>query len=145
MRGTFGTPAATPGTWVVGVGLNTTQATKPTTIVLAASGALTLASPNLSLGATGGTWEMEFDWTMQTAGTAAGAAPVSTGFCHGNLGFGPNSSATYGAAVSFFVGSGSVVTVDPTVEYFLEGYATFSTGPASTVIACNQFLVSAQN
>jgi hypothetical protein len=145
MRGTFGTPAATPGTWLIGVGLNTTQATKPTTTVLAASGALTLASPNLSLGATGGTWEMEFDWTLQTAGSAAGAAPVATGFAHGNLGFGPNSSATYGAAVSYMVGGGAAVTVDPTVEYWIEGYATFSTGPASTVIACNQFLVSAQN
>jgi len=27
----------------------------------------------------------------------------------------------------------------------VEGYATFSTGPASTNIQCNQLLVSAQN
>lgn len=145
MRGTFGTPAATPGTWVIGVGLNTTQATKPTTIVLASSGAFTLASPNLSLGATAGMWELEVDVTFQTAGTAAGSAPNANVFCHGNLALAPGNNAGTASGLSLMVGSGAAIAIDPTVEYWVEGYATFSTGPASTVIACNQFLVSAQN
>lgn len=145
MRGSFGTPASSPGTWLVGVGLNTTQATKPATIVLAATGAFTPASPNLSLAATAGTWEMEFDITVQTMGTNAGAAPNANVFTAGNFGFGPGNNAATAAGISLMVGSGSAISVDPTAEYFIEGYATFSTGPASTNIACNQFLVSAQN
>lgn len=145
MRGTFGTPAATPGTWLIGVGLNTVQATKPTGIVLASSGAFTLAAPNLGLAATAGMWELEVDVTFQTAGSAAGAAPVSNVFCHGNLGLAPGNNAATAAGVSFMVGSGSAIVIDPTVEYWIEGYATFSTGPASTNIQCNQFLVAAQN
>lgn len=145
MRGTFGTPAATPGTWLIGCGLNTTQATKPTTIVLAASGAFTPASPNLSLASTAGMWEMEFDITVQTAGTNAGAAPNANVMTAGNLGFGPGNNAATAAGISLMVGSGSAISIDPTVEYWIEGYATFSTGPASTAIQCNQFLVSAQN
>jgi hypothetical protein len=145
MRGTFGTPAATPGTWVIGVGLNTTQATKPTTIVLAATGAFTLAAPNLGLAATAGTWELEADVTFQTMGTNAGAAPNANLFCHGNVNLAPGNNAGTASGVSMMVGSGTAVSIDPTVEYWVEGYATFSTGPASTVIACNQFLVSALN
>jgi hypothetical protein len=145
MRGTFGTPAATPGTWVIGVGLNTTQATKPTTIVLAATGAFTLAAPNLGLAATAGTWKLEADVTFQTMGTNAGAAPNANLFCHGNVNLAPGNNAGTASGVSMMVGSGTAVSIDPTVEYWVEGYATFSTGPASTVIACNQFLVSALN
>lgn len=145
MRGVFGTPAATPGTWLVGVGLNTTQATKPATIVLAATGAFTPAAPNLSLGATAGMWEMEFDITVQSAGTNAGAAPNANVLTSGNFGFGPGNNAATAAGISLMVGSGAAISIDPTVEYWIEGYATFSTGPASTSIACNQFLVSAQN
>lgn len=145
MRGTFGTPASSPGTWLVGVGLNTTQATKPTAIVLAATGAFTPASPNLSLAATAGMWEMEFDVTVQSMGTNAGAAPNANVFACGNFGFAPGNNAATAAGISLMVGSGSAVSVDPTAEYWIEGYATFSTGPASTNIACNQFLVSAQN
>jgi hypothetical protein len=145
MRGIFGTPAATPGTWLVGVGLNTTQATKPTTIVLAATGAFTPAAPNLGLSSTGGMWEMEFDITVQTEGTNAGAAPNANVFAHGNFGFGPGNNAATATGLYLMVGSGAVIAIDPTVEYWIEGYATFSTGPASTTIQCNQFLVSAQN
>jgi hypothetical protein len=145
MRGTFGTPASSPGTWLIGLGLNTTQATKPTTIVLAASGAFTLASPNLSLAATAGMWEMEVDISFQSIGTNAGAAPNANVFCHGNLGLAPGNNAGTASGISLMVGSGAVIAIDPTVEYWIEGYATFSTGPASTVIACNQFIVSAQN
>jgi hypothetical protein len=145
MRGTFGTPAATPGTWLIGLGLNTVQATKPTGIVLAASGAFTPAAPNLSLAATAGMWELEVDVTFQTAGSAAGAAPNSNVFCHGNLAVAPGNNAAVASGLSLMVGSGSAISIDPTVEYWVEGYATFSTGPASTSIACNQFLVSAQN
>jgi len=145
MRGIFGTPASSPGTWVIGVGLNTTQATKPTTIVLASSGAFTLASPNLSLGSTAGMWELEVDVVFQTAGTNAGAAPNSNVFCHGNLALAPGNNAGTASGLSLMVGSGSVIAIDPTVEYWVEGYATFSTGPASTTIQCNQFLISAQN
>jgi hypothetical protein len=145
MRGTFGTPASSPGTWLVGCGLNTTQATKPTTIVLAATGAFTPASPNLSLGATAGGWELEFDVVVQTAGTNAGAAPNANVFTTGNFGYGPGNNAATATGISLMVGSGAVIAVDPTVEYWIEGYATFSTGPASTVIACNQFMVSALN
>lgn len=144
MRGTFGTPASSPGTWLVGVGLNTTQATKPTTIVLAATGAFTPASPNLSLGSTAGSWEMEFDITLQTMGVS-GATGTANVFTCGNFGFGPGNNAATSAGISLMVGSGAAISIDPTVEYWIEGYATFSTGPASTVIACNQFLVSAQN
>jgi hypothetical protein len=145
MRGIFGTPAATPGTWLIGLGLNTTQATKPTTIVLASTGAFTPAAPNLSLGATAGMWEFEIDVTLQTEGTNAGAAPNANVFAHGNLGFGPGNNAATATGISLMVGSGSAIAIDPTVEYWVEGYATFSTGPASTSIQCNQFLVSAQN
>jgi hypothetical protein len=145
MRGTFGTPGTTPGTWLIGVGLNTTQATKPTAIVLASSGAFLLAAPNLGLAATAGMWELEVDVTFQTAGSAAGAAPNSNVFCHGNLALAPGNNAGTASGLSLMVGSGAAISIDPTVEYWVEGYATFSTGPASTNIACNQFLVSAQN
>jgi len=145
MRGAFGTPASSPGTWLIAVGLNTTQATKPTTIVLAATGAFTPASPNLSLGATAGAFEMEFDITVQTAGTNAGAAPNANVFTGGNLSFGPGNNAATAAGIQLMVGSGSAISIDPTVEYWIEGYATFSTGPASTNIQCNQFQVYAQN
>jgi hypothetical protein len=145
MRGIFGTPAATPGTWLIGVGLNTAQATKPTTIVLASSGAFTLAAPNLGLAATAGMWELEVDVTLQTMGTNAGAAPNANVFCHGNLGLAPGNNAGTAVGVTYMVGSGSAIAIDPTVEYWVEGYATFSTGPASTTMTCNQFLISAQN
>jgi hypothetical protein len=146
MRGTFGTPASSPGTWLVGIGLNTTQATKPTTIVLGATGAFTPASPNLSLAASAGTWELEFDYVLQSMATNAGGTPATSGFVHGNFGYGPGNNAATAAGISLMVGSGSAITsIDPTVEYWIEGYATFSTGPASTNIQCNQFLVSAQN
>jgi hypothetical protein len=148
MRGSFGTPASTPGTWLLGVGLNTTQATKPATIVLAATGAYTPAAPNLGLAATAGYWEMEFDVVFQTAGSAAGAAPVSNLAVVGNANMAPGNNAATGATpggLAVGVGSGAAIVIDPTVEYWVEGYATFSTGPASTNIQCNQFLVSAQN
>jgi hypothetical protein len=146
MRGTFGTPASAPGTWLVGVGLNTTQATKPTTTVLAATGAFTPASPNLSLGATAGAWEMKLDYVLQSIGTNAGGSPQSSGFAEGTFSFGPGNNAATATGVQFMVGSGSAITaIDPTVEYWIEGYATFSTGVTSDVIACNQFMVFAQN
>lgn len=145
MRGTFGTPASSPGTWLVGTGLNTTQATKPATTVLAATGAFTPASPNLSLGATAGMWEMEYDITVQSAGTNAGATPAATVFASGVFTFGPGNNAATAAGITLMVGSGSAITMDPTVEYWVEGYATFSTGPASTVIQCQQLLVYGQN
>ena len=146
MRGTFGTPASSPGTWLVACGLNTTQATKPTSIVLAATGAFTPASPNLSLASTAGGWELEFDVIIQSFGTNAGGTPQSSVFTCGNFGYGPGNNAATATGLSLMVGSGSAITsIDPTVEYWVEGYATFSTGPASTVIQCNQFMVSALN
>jgi hypothetical protein len=145
MRGTFGTPASAPGTWLVGVGLNATQATKPAATVLAATGAFTPASPNLSLGATAGMWEMEFDVIVQSAGTNAGATPAATVFTAGNFGYGPGNNAATAVGITLMVGSGTTISIDPTAEYWIEGYATFSTGPASTVIQCQHFLVSAQN
>jgi hypothetical protein len=78
-------------------------------------------------------------------GTNAGAAPNANLFCHGNVNLAPGNNAGTASGVSMMVGSGTAVSIDPTVEYWVEGYATFSTGPASTVIACNQFLVSALN
>lgn len=140
-RGTFGTPASSPGTWLVGCGLNTTQATKPTATVLAATGAFTPASPNLSLASTAGGWELEFDIVFQTAGTNAGAAPNANVFTGGNFTFGPGNNAGTATGITLMVGSGSAISIDPTVEYWIELYATFSTGPASTAMQCNQFLV----
>ena len=142
MRGIFGTPASAPGTWLVGVGLNTTQATKPTATVLAATGAFTPASPNLSLGSTAGMFEMEFDVVVQAVGTNAGATPAASVFTSGAFSFGPGNNAATGQSLDLMVGSGAQVTMDPTVEYWVEGYATFSTGPASTSITAQQFLVS---
>jgi hypothetical protein len=129
MRGTFGTPASSPGTWLVGTGLNTTQATKPAATVLAATGAFTPASPNLSLGSTAGMWEMEYEITVQSVGTNAGATPAALVMTSGVFNFGPGNNAA----------------MDPTAEYWIEGYATFSTGPASTAIQCNQFMVFGLN
>jgi hypothetical protein len=145
MRGTFGTPASSPGTWLVGTGLNTTQATKPTATVLAATGAFTPASPNLSLGSTAGSWEMEYEITVQSVGTNAGATPAASVFTGGVFTFGPGNNAATSTGITLMIGSGSAITMDPTVEYWVEGYATFSTGPASTVIQCNQLLVFALN
>jgi hypothetical protein len=145
MRGLFGTPASAPGTWLFGVGLNTTQATKPAATILAATGAFTPAAPNLSLGATGGRFEMEFDITVQSAGTAAGATPVATVATAGNFGFGPAGNAATAAGLSLMVGSGTAITIDPTVEYWIEGYATFSTGVTSDIVQCDQFMVAADN
>ena len=145
MRGTFGTPASSPGTWLVGTGLNTTQATKPTATVLAATGAFTPASPNLSLGSTAGMWEQEFEITVQSAGTNAGATPAASVMTSGVFTFGPGNNAATATGITLMVGSGSAITMDPTAEYWVEGYATFSTGPASTVIQCNQFMVFALN
>jgi hypothetical protein len=145
MRGTFGTPASSPGTWLVAVVLDPTQASATGRITLAATGAFTPASPNLSLASTAGMWEMEFDMVLQTMGTNAGAAPNANVFTAGNFGFGPGNNAATAAGISLMVGSGSVISIDPTVEYFVEGIATFSTGPASTAMQCQHFLVSAQN
>jgi hypothetical protein len=142
-RGIFGTPASSPGTWIVGCGLNTTQATKPPTIVLAATGAFTPASPILSI--TNGEWELEFDVVIQTSGTNAGGTPsgnVTTGGIF-TLGAGNNAATTN--AIAYAVGSASTVSVNPTINYYLELYATFSTGPTSTQIQCTQFLVTGLN
>jgi len=145
LRGTFGTPASSPGTWLVACGLNTTQATKPTAIVLAATGAFTPASPNLSLASTAGGWEMEFDITVQTAGTNAGAAPNSNVFTGGVFSMAPGNNAGTSSGIALLVGSGSAISINPTTSYWIEAYATFSTGPASTAIQCNQFLVMGLN
>jgi hypothetical protein len=145
MRGTFGTPASSPGTWLVGTGLNTTQATKPAATVLAATGAFTPASPNLSLGSTAGMWEMEYEITVQSVGTNAGATPAALVMTSGVFNFGPGNNAATSSGIALMVGSGSTITMDPTAEYWIEGYATFSTGPASTAIQCNQFMVFGLN
>lgn len=144
-RGIFGTPASAPGTWLVGVGLNTTQATKPTATVLAATGAFTPGSPNLSLGSTAGSWGLEFDIEVQTAGTNAGAAPNANIMTAGWFDYGPGNNAATAAGIRLLIGSGSTISIDPTVEYWVEGYATFSTGPASTSIQCTMFDVYAMN
>jgi hypothetical protein len=142
-RGIFGTPASSPGTWLVGCGLNTTQATKPPAIVLAATGAFTLASPNLSV--TNGQWELEFDIVVQSAGTAAGAAANAVLNTGGNFNIGPGNNAATASGIGLMVGNTSITTVNPTVSYWLELYATFSTGPASTQLQCNQFYVVGYN
>lgn len=145
MRCTFGTPASSPGTWLVGVGLNTTQATKPTATVLAATGAFTPASPNLSLASTAGMIEMEFDVNVQSVGTNAGATPAANVFTSGTFSMGPGNNAATAQSLDLMIGSGSTIAMDPTVEYWVEGYATFGTGPASTAIQAQQFLVFALN
>src|SRR5215475_9619597 len=122
MRGIFGTPASSPGTWLVGVGLNTTQATKPTSTVLAATGAFTPASPNLSLGSTAGSWALDFDVTLQTEGTNAGAAPNANVVTAGAFDYGPGNNAATSAGIRLMVGSGATISIDPTVEYWIEGY-----------------------
>jgi len=145
-RGAFGTPASSPGTWLVAVGLNTTQATKPTAIVLASTGAFTPAAPNLNLASTAGQWDLDFDITLQTMGTNAGAAPNANVFAAGKFIMAPGNNAGGGTTgLSTLVGSTAVVSIDPTVEYFVEAYATWSTGPASTAMVCNQFFVDAEN
>lgn len=142
-RGIFGTPASAPGTWVIGCGLNTTQATKPATIVLAASGAFTPASPILSI--TNGEWEMEFDIVVQTAGTNAGATPNANLITGGILSLGAGNNAATTGIDAFMIGSASAISVNPTINYYLEVYATFSTGPASTQIQCDQLIVAGLN
>lgn len=142
-RGIFGTPAATPGTWIIGCGLNTTQATKPASIVLAASGAFTPASPILSI--SNGEWEMEFDIIIQTAGTNAGAAPNANLITGGILSLGAGNNAATTGISAFMVGGAAAISVNPSINYYLELYATFSTGPASTQIQCDQFTVFGLN
>lgn len=142
-RGIFGTPASTPGTWVIGAGLNTTQATKPATIVLAATGAFTPASPILSI--SNGEWEMEFDIVIQTAGTNAGAAPNANLVTGGIISLGAGNNAATTGISAFMIGNAAAVSVNPSINYYLELYATFSTGPASTQIQCDQFIVSGLN
>jgi len=144
-RGTFGTPASSPGTWVIGCGLNVSasQATKPPGIVLAATGAFTPASPILSI--TNGEWELEFDVVIQTAGTNAGAAPNSNLITGGILTLGAGNNAATTGVSAFMVGSASAISVNPSINYFIELYATFGTGPASTQLQCNQFLVFGLN
>ena len=142
-RGIFGTPASSPGTWVIGCGLNTTQATKPATIVLAASGAFTPASPILSI--TNGEWELEFDVTVQTAGTNAGASPNANVFTGGILSLGAGNNAATTGISAFMVGSAAAISINPTTQYWIELYATFSTGPASTQLQCNQFEIFGLN
>lgn len=142
-RGIFGTPASTPGTWVIGCGLNTTQATKPATIVLAATGAFTPASPILSI--SNGEWEMEFDIVVQTAGTNAGAAPNANLVTGGIISLGAGNNAATTGISAFMIGNAAAVSVNPSINYYLELYATFTTGPASTQIQCDQFIVSGLN
>ena len=142
-RGTFGTPASSPGTWVIGCGLNTTQATKPAATVLAATGAFTPASPILSI--TNGEWELEFDVVIQTAGTNAGAAPNANLITGGILTLGAGNNAATTGVSAFMVGSASAISVNPSVSLYLELYATFGTGPASTQLQCDQFLVFGLN
>ncbi len=142
-RGIFGTPASSPGTWLIGCGLNTTQATKPTATVLAATGAFTPASPILSI--SNGEWELEFDITVQSAGTNAGAAPNANVITGGLLSLGAGNNAATTGISAFMVGSASAISINPTTQYWIELYATFSTGPASTQIQCNQFEVFGYN
>ena len=142
-RGIFGTPAATPGTWVVGCGLNTTQATKPPAIVLAATGAFTAAAPVLSI--TNGGWELEFDMVINSVGTAAGAAPNAVVSTSGNFNMGAGNNAATALNVGYQVGAAGITTVNPVVSYWIELYATFSTGPASTQLQATQFMVFGYN
>jgi hypothetical protein len=142
-RGIFGTPASSPGTWVIGCGLNTTQATKPAATVLAATGAFTPAGNLLSV--TNGQWELEFDVVIQTAGTNAGGTPNANVITGGVLSLGPGNNAATATGLAYMVGGAAAISINPTVNYYLEVYATFSTGPTSTQIQCNQFIVVGLN
>jgi hypothetical protein len=142
-RGIFGTPASSPGTWVIGCGLSLTQATKPSTIVLASTGAFTPAGNLLSV--TNGEWELEFDVVIQTSGTAAGATPVANVITGGICTLGPGNNAGTATALAYMVGSAAAINVNPIATYYLEVYGTFSTGPASTQIQCNQLIVIGLN
>jgi hypothetical protein len=145
-RGTYGTPASAPGTWLIGCGLNTAQGTKPiTTFLLAATGAFTPTATLIGLSVTNGEWELEFDMVVQTAGTNAGAAPNANVITGGVLTMGPGNNAATAAATAFGVGSAAAISVNPSVSYYLEVYATFSTGPASTQLQCNQLFVFGLN
>jgi hypothetical protein len=144
-RGTYGTPASAPGTWVIGCGLNTAQATKPAATVLAATGAFTPTATLIGLSVTNGEWELEFDIVVQTAGTNAGAAPNANIITGGLLTMGTGNNAATAAATCFAVGSASAISVNPSASYYLEVYATFSTGPSSTQLQCNQLFVFGLN
>lgn len=88
---------------------------------------------------------MEFDIIIQTAGTNAGAAPNANLITGGILSLGAGNNAATTGISAFMVGGAAAISVNPSINYYLELYATFSTGPASTQIQCDQFTVFGLN
>jgi hypothetical protein len=138
-RGGLGS-AATPGTFNIGIGLNTTQATKPPAIVLASSGTITpTASQTLNM------FELDFEVTFTAAGDIAGAGALVSAQAGGEFTFGHDNSAPAGDN-GFMLGTlAPITTIRYDIQYWIEAYATFSTGVASDTLQLTQFLVFGLN
>jgi hypothetical protein len=137
-RGTFGT-TATPAL-TIRCGLNTTQATVPPSIILAATGAITTPS-----GITNGVWELEFGIDINTVGDTAGTQAMSLDAL-GSFRLGAGNNAATAAGVMYMVGSAAAITtVLPLTAYFIEISALWGTANASNTITCLQFEVLGLN
>lgn len=138
-RGTFGT-TGTP-TLTVKCGLNqTTQATAPPTIILAATGAITAPSS-----ITNGIWELEFGIDINTLGEAANTQSMSLDAL-GSFRIGAGNNAATVAGVVYMVGSAAAITsVVPQLPYFVEISALWGTANASNTIQCLQFEILGLN
>lgn len=137
-QGTFGT-GATPGTLAVGIGLNTTQGTAPTAIILSATGALVSATfVPASVTTPNGGWEMECDLQVESVGKAAMTCDVRGHFEMGAA----NNAAT--ANDSGCLTGAAVTTILPTVSYWPEVYATWGAASTDSII-CTQFKIYGMN
>jgi hypothetical protein len=142
-RGLYSTPASAPGTYLWGIGLNTTQATKPTAIVLASTPATTSITPPVSI--TNGFWEMELDVIVNVIGGSGGTPNMSLDV-KGMFTLGNSPTAATTAATAYGIGQTSLLTtVNPTLAYWAELYCTMSTGPASSSIQCTQYQIYGLN
>lgn len=124
---TTGTPAFT-----FAAALDTTQGTYGTT--LAATGGFTTPS-----GASGYLLEADFDCSVQALGTSGS---LSVG---GKLSVGTAGNAATAAATVYALGTSANVTINTTVDNYLEIWGTWGTASASNTITLAQLLVYGLN
>jgi hypothetical protein len=137
-RGTFGTTGGPVLT--IRCGLNTTQATVPPSIILAATGGITAPTT-----ITSGVWELEFGIDINSLGDAAATQAMSLDAL-GSFRLGAGNNAATGKADVYMVGSAAAITtVLPLTAYFIEISALWGTANASNTIQCLQFEVLGLN
>lgn len=139
--GTYGATVSTP-TLTIGLYLDPTQNSVTSQVLLAGTGAVTLAATAVATG----NWFMDTYVTVSSMGVGSGAFQQNI-FTNGFLLAGSgNNAATANALQTVMVGSpNATIQINPMATYFMEVWATWGTASASNTITCTQFTVFGLN